>query len=51
MTDFELGIHNAFSKEFPGIEITGCSWHFGQAHIRWLSGKFYQCLLGGNFPS
>ena len=34
MTDFELTIINALKAEFPGIEIGGCFFHFGQALFR-----------------
>jgi len=40
MIDFELAGINAFKKEFPDIAITGCSFHFGDAQVRWLNGTF-----------
>ena len=40
MADFELASINAYKKEFPGIVITGCSFHFGEAQVRWLNGNF-----------
>lgn len=34
MSDFEKGLMNALSGAFPGMKITGCRFHFGQAVLR-----------------
>ena len=31
MSDFELGIQTAAQEAFPGVEIRGCRFHYGQA--------------------
>lgn len=39
MADFEKAIESAFEKQFDGIEITGCGYHFGEANLSWLFSK------------
>ncbi len=34
MSDFEKGLMNALSQAFPGMKVTGCRFHFGQAVLR-----------------
>jgi hypothetical protein len=34
MSDFEKGLMNALSGAFPGMKVTGCRFHFGQAVLR-----------------
>ena len=39
MLDFEVAIRNAFEEVFPGIEVKGCHFHFGQSLWRYLVNK------------
>ena len=41
MCDFEIAISNAFEKEFEGVEVSGCYWHFSNAHQSWIQGTYY----------
>ena len=40
MCDFEIAISNAFEKEFEGVEVSGCYWHFSNAHQSWIQGTY-----------
>ena len=45
ISDFESSSKPAFAREFPGIRLSGCLFHFKQALVRHLNENGMKCLL------